>query len=132
MATRFDYKTNATIRRPQLTTRLSVRLLHIYHHHDSFEIPFRFDEFGFRVDEEDGPEQNSSKLLGIPFVEDPQHRLQWVAYLEFSHNKELTNLTWDKVALRLPRTEKLRQMVIAGIPHSLRPQMWMRLSGIQK
>lgn len=34
----------------------------------------RFDEFGFRVDEEDGPEQNSNKLLGIPFVEDPQHR----------------------------------------------------------
>jgi hypothetical protein len=36
---------------------------------------FRFDEFGFRVEEEDGPEQNSKKLLGIPFVEDPQHRL---------------------------------------------------------
>uniref|UniRef100_A0A6P7F568 Small G protein signaling modulator 3 n=1 Tax=Diabrotica virgifera virgifera TaxID=50390 RepID=A0A6P7F568_DIAVI len=35
---------------------------------------YRFDEFGFRVDEEDGPEQNSNKLLGIPFVEDPQHR----------------------------------------------------------
>jgi hypothetical protein len=35
---------------------------------------FRFDEFGFRVEEEDGPEQNSNKLLGIPFVEDPQHR----------------------------------------------------------
>lgn len=34
----------------------------------------RFDEFGFRVEEEDGPEQNSNKLLGIPFVEDPQHR----------------------------------------------------------
>jgi len=26
------------------------------------------------VEEEDGPEQNSKKLLGIPFVEDPQHR----------------------------------------------------------
>lgn len=37
-------------------------------------LSFRFDEFGFRVDEEDGPEQNSKKLLGIPFVEDPQHR----------------------------------------------------------
>lgn len=37
---------------------------------------FRFDEFGFRVEEEDGPEQSSSKLLSIPFTEDPQHR--WV------------------------------------------------------
>ncbi|KAJ8873633.1 hypothetical protein PR048_024455 [Dryococelus australis] len=90
---------------------------------------YRFDEFGFRVEEEDGPEQNSNKLLGIPFVEDPQHRLQWVAHLEFSHNKEVCDLTWDKVDVRLPRTEKLRSMVHAGIPHSLRPQMWLRLSG---
>ncbi|XP_066995250.1 small G protein signaling modulator 3 homolog [Anabrus simplex] len=90
---------------------------------------YRFDEFGFRVEEEDGPEQNSNKLLGIPFVEDPQHRLQWVAHLEFSHNKEVCDLTWDKVEVVLPRTEKLRTMVRAGIPHSLRPQMWMRLSG---
>ncbi|XP_056646938.1 small G protein signaling modulator 3 homolog [Diorhabda sublineata] len=90
---------------------------------------YRFDEFGFRVDEEDGPEQNSNKLLGIPFVEDPQHRLQWVAHLEFSHNKEVSNLTWDKVELRLPRTDKLATMVRSGIPHSLRPQMWMRMSG---
>lgn len=35
---------------------------------------YRFDEFGFRVEEEDGPEQSSKKLLGVPFVEDPQHR----------------------------------------------------------
>nr|CAD7194506.1 unnamed protein product [Timema douglasi] len=90
---------------------------------------YRFDEFGFRVEEEDGPEQSSNKLLGIPFVEDPQHRLQWVAHLEFSHNKEVCDLTWDKVDVRLPRTEKLRSMVHAGIPHSLRPQMWLRLSG---
>lgn len=90
---------------------------------------YRFDEFGFRVEEEDGPEQSSNKLLGIPFVEDAQHRLQWVAHLEFSHNKEVSELTWDKVATRLPRTEKLNTMIAAGIPHSLRPQMWMRMSG---
>ncbi|KAG5896006.1 hypothetical protein JTB14_007571 [Gonioctena quinquepunctata] len=90
---------------------------------------YRFDEFGFRVDEEDGPEQNSNKLLGIPFVEDPQHRLQWVAHLEFSHNTEVSDLTWDKVEVRLLRTDKLLTMVQSGIPHSLRPQMWMRMSG---
>lgn len=90
---------------------------------------YRFDEFGFRVEEEDGPEQSSNKLLGIPFVEDAQHRLQWVAHLEFSHNKEVSDLTWDKVDVSLPRTDKLRAMVQNGIPHSLRPQLWLRLSG---
>ncbi|XP_046818456.1 small G protein signaling modulator 3 homolog isoform X1 [Vespa velutina] len=90
---------------------------------------YRFDEFGFRVEEEDGPEQSSRKILGIPFVEDPQHRLQWVALLEFSNNKEDTDFSWQNVNQRLPRTDKLRDMVRRGIPHSLRPQIWMQMSG---
>lgn len=49
--------------------------------------------------------------------------------MEFSQSKEATELTWDNVAVMLPRTEKLRDMVRAGIPHSLRAQMWLRLSG---
>ena len=49
----------------------------------------------------DGPEQSSSKLLSIPFVEDPQHRLQWIAYLEFTHNNEVGDLTWDKVIIHI-------------------------------
>ncbi|OAD56470.1 Small G protein signaling modulator 3 like protein [Eufriesea mexicana] len=75
---------------------------------------YRFDEFGFRVEEEDGPEQSSKKLLGIPFVEDPQHRLQWVALLEFSHNKEVAEFSWQNMDRRLPRTDKLRDMVHHG------------------
>uniref|UniRef100_A0A2C9MAD3 Small G protein signaling modulator 3 n=1 Tax=Biomphalaria glabrata TaxID=6526 RepID=A0A2C9MAD3_BIOGL len=77
----------------------------------------------------DGPEENSSKLLSTPFIEDPQHRLKWTAYLEFTHNHEVGDLTWDKVEARLPRSEKLRGMVRQGIPQSLRAQMWLRLSG---
>lgn len=49
----------------------------------------------------DGPEENSSKLLSTPFVEDPQHRLKWTAYLEFTHNNEVGDLTWDKVHVLL-------------------------------
>ncbi|KAJ6634825.1 Small G protein signaling modulator 3 like, partial [Pseudolycoriella hygida] len=71
---------------------------------------YRFDEFGFRVEEEDGPEPSSNKLLGTPFSEDEQQRLQWVAHLEFSHNQEASELLWDNVAVTLPRTEKLRNM----------------------
>lgn len=93
------------------------------------QLDYRYDEFGFKVEEEDGPEENSSKLLGTPFIEDPQHRLKWTAYLEFTHNNEVGDLTWDKVEARLPRSEKFRQMIQQGIPHSLRSQIWMRISG---
>lgn len=90
---------------------------------------YRFDEFGFRVEKEDGPEQSSSPLLSIPFTEDEEQRLKWIAYLEFSHHNEATDIAWDTVDVVLPRTEKLRNMVRGGIAHSLRPQLWMRLSG---
>lgn len=30
---------------------------------------------------------------------------------------------------KLSKTEKLRSLIQEGVPHSLRPQIWMRLSG---
>lgn len=87
-----------------------------------------YDEFGFRVDKE-GAEPARSQLTGVPLVEDPPHRLRWQAHLEFTHNHDVGDLTWDKIAVSLPRSEKLRSLVLAGIPHGMRPQLWMRLSG---
>ncbi|OXB71530.1 UNVERIFIED_CONTAM: hypothetical protein H355_011451 [Colinus virginianus] len=97
---------------------------------ESIEQPeFRYDEFGFRVDKEDGAEPNSSKLVGLPLTEEPQQRLKWQAHLEFTHNHDVGDLTWDKIEVTLPHSDKLRSLVLAGIPHSMRPQLWMRLSG---
>ncbi|XP_042746372.1 small G protein signaling modulator 3 isoform X2 [Lagopus leucura] len=97
---------------------------------ESIEQPeFRYDEFGFRIDKEDGAEPNSSKLLGLPLIEEPQQRLKWQAHLEFTHNHDVGDLTWDKIEVSLPHSDKLRSLVLAGIPHSMRPQLWMRLSG---
>ncbi|KAI0232017.1 RUN and TBC1 domain-containing protein 3 [Lamellibrachia satsuma] len=93
------------------------------------QLDYRYDEFGFKVEEEDGPEENSSKLLSTPFIENAQHRLKWTAYLEFTHNQEVGDLTWDKVESRLPHSEKLKGMIKHGIPHSMRPQIWLRISG---
>ncbi len=59
---------------------------------------YHWDEFGFRID--DGDEQH--RFLE-PFVETSQHRLRWIAHLEFTHNQVLEELTWDKVHLMLPR-----------------------------
>ncbi|XP_027259856.1 small G protein signaling modulator 3 isoform X1 [Cricetulus griseus] len=90
---------------------------------------FCYDEFGFRVDKEEGSEPGCSQMAGAPMVEDPPQRLRWQAHLEFTHNHDVGDLTWDKIAVSLPRSEKLRSLVLAGIPHGMRPQLWMRLSG---
>ncbi|RZF38283.1 hypothetical protein LSTR_LSTR009006 [Laodelphax striatellus] len=77
------------------------------------------------------PQDILNKLQMI--AEDPTNQLdfqlKWLAHLEFSHNKETSNLSWDNVDIKLPKTEKLREMVRDGIPHSLRSQIWMRMSG---
>nr|XP_020029741.1 small G protein signaling modulator 3 isoform X2 [Castor canadensis] len=92
------------------------------------QLEFCYDEFGFRVDKE-GAEPGCSLLTDAPLVEDPPQRLRWQAHLEFTHNHDVGDLTWDKIAVSLPRSEKLRSLVLAGIPHGMRPQLWMRLSG---
>ncbi|XP_027628543.1 small G protein signaling modulator 3 isoform X1 [Tupaia chinensis] len=89
---------------------------------------FCYDEFGFRMDRE-GAELGSGPLMSTPLMEDPAQRLRWQAHLEFTHNHDVGDLTWDKIAISLPRSEKLRSLVLAGIPHGMRPQLWMRLSG---
>ncbi|XP_066113401.1 small G protein signaling modulator 3 isoform X2 [Saccopteryx bilineata] len=97
---------------------------------ESVEQPeFCYDEFGFRVDKEDGANPSSNRLPAVSLMEDPPQRLRWQAHLEFTHNHDVGDLTWDKIAVSLPRSEKLRSLVLAGIPHSMRPQLWMRLSG---
>ncbi|KAM7115884.1 small G protein signaling modulator 3 isoform 3-T4 [Molossus nigricans] len=97
---------------------------------ESVEQPeFYYDEFGFRVDKEEGADPSSGRLPTVSLMEDPPQRLRWQAHLEFTHNHDVGDLTWDKIATSLPRSEKLRSLVLAGIPHSMRPQLWMRLSG---
>lgn len=59
----------------------------------------------------------------MSLMEDPPQRLRWQAHLEFTHNHDVGDLTWDKIAISLPRSEKLRSLVLAGIPHSMRPQV---------
>ncbi|CAK8694935.1 unnamed protein product [Clavelina lepadiformis] len=96
----------------------------------SFEqLEYHYNEFGFRVDKEDGAEPDSNKILGQPFVEDHQQKLKWQAHLEFTCNSEVEELTWDKIGPSIPRSDKLSQLVKDGIPHSMRAQVWMRLSG---
>ena len=34
-----------------------------------------------------------------------------------------------QIESRLPHSEKLRQMVYQGVPHSIRSQIWMRTTG---
>uniref|UniRef100_A0A4W4EXH1 Small G protein signaling modulator 3 n=1 Tax=Electrophorus electricus TaxID=8005 RepID=A0A4W4EXH1_ELEEL len=68
-------------------------------------------------------------LESTPQREDPQQRLRWQAHLEFTHNHMVGDLTWDLISPSLPRSDRLRSLVLGGIPHSMRPQLWMRLSG---
>jgi len=43
--------------------------------------------------------------------EESQHRLKWIAHLEFTHEHVVGELTWDKIDPQLAKTEKLLDMI---------------------
>ncbi|XP_066563263.1 small G protein signaling modulator 3 isoform X2 [Amia ocellicauda] len=92
---------------------------------DSDDPEIQYDEFGFRIDNEDPGRVTGGGVL----AEDPQQRLRWQAHLEFTHNHAVGDLTWEHIAPCLPRSDRVAALVLGGIPHSMRPQLWMRLSG---
>lgn len=75
---------------------------------------------------DDGELQSCLGSEGSPQREDPQQRLRWQAHLEFTHNHTVGDLTWDLIDPVLPRSERLRSLVLGGIPHSMRPQVGKR------
>jgi small G protein signaling modulator 3 len=114
----------------------------------------KYDEFGFKKDldsddEEDttntntntgnsnGVSEKQSKTNNYSqCVEDPKHKLKWMAYLEFTLNSDDMDIgslfNWEDL-ITLNKCEKLKAMIRGqGIPHSLRSFIWMRLSGAYK
>ncbi|XP_022670532.1 small G protein signaling modulator 3-like [Varroa jacobsoni] len=111
----------------------------------------RYDEFGFRLEDEHSPHRkrqassftnrigsvdgttsgnNDSNDSASP-LEIATHRDEWIGYLEFAHSDNTNaELTWHQIDRYLDKTDRLCTMITKkGIPHSLRPQLWMRLSG---
>lgn len=72
---------------------------------------------------DDGKPRSWLGTEGSPQREDPQQRLRWQAHLEFTHNHTVGDLTWELIDSVLPRSERLRSLVLGGIPHSMRPQV---------
>lgn len=105
----------------------------------SHAVPSRFDEFGFNHQGEE-PTPGSSKE-----VEDSAHkfvfdcpclpkeiasRMKFISLLEHSHSEGKMDLKWSQVDVEKIKGEKLEELVkYGGIPHSMRPYMWFRLSG---
>ncbi|KAF7995807.1 hypothetical protein HCN44_006914 [Aphidius gifuensis] len=96
----------------------------------SYQSDYHFDEFGFRIEEQDSPNKNTKKFNDISFCEEPENRHQWLTILEHNRNQEqLSDSSSEKLNNQLPRTDKIREMIRNGIPHSLRPKIWMKISG---
>ncbi|XP_065183690.1 small G protein signaling modulator 3-like isoform X2 [Sycon ciliatum] len=84
-----------------------------------------YDEFGFEVNDEDA----RLALLCPQMIEDPMLRLRWQAYLEFRHNQEVKDFSWEQLADHLPQDDKLEELVKCGVPHRMRAELWPRLCG---
>ncbi|XP_068674823.1 small G protein signaling modulator 3-like isoform X1 [Montipora foliosa] len=88
-----------------------------------------YDEFGFMVDEDLEFAHKDPDPGSFVTSEDEGVRLKWTAFLEFTQNQDVGDMTWDKVSPSFPHSDKLRELVYLGIPHSMRAPIWMRISG---
>lgn len=88
-----------------------------------------YDEFGFMVDGDLEFEHKDPDPGSFVTSEDEGLRLKWTAFLEFTQNQDVGEMTWDKVSPSFPHSDKLRELVYLGIPHSMRAPIWMRISG---
>ncbi|XP_025418644.1 small G protein signaling modulator 3 homolog [Sipha flava] len=83
-----------------------------------------FDEFGFRL--ENYGDNSKECIIDDDFYENPQHRMEWISYFENMYKNESSET--GKTSFK-PHSKTLQSMVRQGIPHSLRPQLWMKFSG---
>eukprot|EP00794_Sanderia_malayensis_P008950 gene8950-9904_t len=90
-----------------------------------------FDEFGNCLDIDREKDKMDPDPQTFVTTEDPSIRLKWIAYLESTENHIAGDLTWDKVRV-LPKSDRLRELVYMGIPHSMRMHLWPRISGALK
>lgn len=88
-----------------------------------------YDEFGFMVNGDLEFEHKDPDPGSFVTSEDEGLRLKWTAFLEFTQNQDVGEMTWDKVSPSFPHSDKLRELVYLGIPHSMRAPIWMRISG---
>lgn len=122
----------------------------------------RYDEFGFRLEDEDSPHRgkrlsSSSSFssnckksgsgsspdaawgnnctLPPPPLELASHRDEWIGYLEFAHSDNThAELTWDQVDRYLDKTERLCTMITerGQYIHTLYPQCTLIIVGNSK
>uniref|UniRef100_A0AC34QSP7 RUN and TBC1 domain-containing protein 3 n=1 Tax=Panagrolaimus sp. JU765 TaxID=591449 RepID=A0AC34QSP7_9BILA len=82
-----------------------------------------FDEFGFKL-------TDGNNTDNLPELEASQHRMKWLAHIQFSTEQMENDLKWKSVNSEKLKGDKLNELLRSnGIPHSLRPFLWIRFSG---
>jgi hypothetical protein len=76
----------------------------------------------------DGPTTSATRSNRV--LDEIRHKKKWLTYLNLTYNQASDMpFSWDQVT-SLNRCENLRSMIRGqGVPHSLRPLVWMRLTG---
>lgn len=92
--------------------------------------PYKFDKFGFLLESDVSDEEDSSKTTGImETVDENNLRSKWISFLEVNCTSEATSkMKWSQVDVEIRRSKTLEELVSLGLPHTMRAQLWLRLS----
>uniref|UniRef100_A0A1I7TRE3 RUN and TBC1 domain-containing protein 3 n=1 Tax=Caenorhabditis tropicalis TaxID=1561998 RepID=A0A1I7TRE3_9PELO len=100
------------------------------------EFEFSFDEFGFRKHEDEKTEvhddSESAKPSPAP-LENSTHKLKIISFLQDVHKEVKDDVLWSHILGPELKTDRFEELLKeGGIPHSMRPFLWPRLSGATK
>lgn len=72
------------------------------------------------------PECERASMFG---KREEQLRAKWIAFLEFNYNESaLPRMKWSQVEMQIRHNKVLDELVKGGLPHSMRPQLWLHFS----
>lgn len=93
-----------------------------------------FDEYGFlkssKGDENDGESPSCTrKLQQSDIQEESALRTKWISFLEINYNKDVKpRMRWCDVEAELTHSSSLDDLIMTGVPNSMRSQLWLRFS----
>ncbi|CAD6190513.1 unnamed protein product [Caenorhabditis auriculariae] len=95
-----------------------------------------FDEFGFRKKDENlrkeeiSGEEDHNEPCSSTDIESGSHKMKFISMLQNMHEDVKEELMWSHIHGKELRGDKFEELLKeGGIPHSMRPFLWARLTG---
>ena len=103
--------------------------------HSNVDALVSFDEYGFVIDATSAHKcKKDDSLISDSFTlktceKESALRTKWISFLEINYNKDVkARMRWSDVEAEFTHSSALDDLIMYGVPNSMRSQLWLRFS----